>query len=352
MNEMSEREGKIVAFLQKMTSNSEDMAMLRRSLRSAGYGMMGQVETIAFNAPGSVTEERLAHARKAIVLDTETEGLDFKEHKILQLSMQQVLFDEQGILALGGFFNAYQDPGRPIDAEITRLTGITEEMVKGRAIDEAAVATFLDGTERIIAHHADFDRKMCEKWLPSSGFDNIIWDCSIEQVNWADRGERSAKLELLMLHQGMMYDAHRADSDIRATAWMLNTVDTGGRTAFAEMLENSALGHVHIFATNSPFSAKDTLKSGGYHWAADDAPVRGEAKVWHKYMTATPAALTEEAARLREAFGRDVSLTAFEWDAKNRYSDRPSRTRFQTAVPSSPMQAIGMQAELQPSFGF
>ena len=56
-------------------------------------------------------------------------------------------------------FNTFVDPGMPIPDEIVRLTGITNEDVKGAPGEEEALRAFMDfcGDRPIIAHNADFD---------------------------------------------------------------------------------------------------------------------------------------------------------------------------------------------------
>jgi DNA polymerase III subunit epsilon len=51
----------------------------------------------------------------------------------------------------------------PIPAEITDLTGITDEMVLGHPIESEAVAAFAADAAIIIAHNANFDRKFVER---------------------------------------------------------------------------------------------------------------------------------------------------------------------------------------------
>ncbi|WP_346659089.1 hypothetical protein [Bradyrhizobium sp. 163] len=53
-------------------------------------------------------------------------------------------------------FSAFNEPSEPIPAEITALTGITDEMVAGHSIDEAAVNAFVDDSVvLVIAHNVD-----------------------------------------------------------------------------------------------------------------------------------------------------------------------------------------------------
>ena len=57
----------------------------------------------------------------------------------------------------------FEDPGFSIPPEITKITGITDQMVTGHRIDDGAVDDLLSRVVLVIAHHADFDRRFLEK---------------------------------------------------------------------------------------------------------------------------------------------------------------------------------------------
>ncbi len=63
-------------------------------------------------------------------------------------------------------FNQYQDPKEPISLQITELTGITDAMVKDKAIDKEAVAQFFKDVDIIVAYNATFDRPFFDKMFP------------------------------------------------------------------------------------------------------------------------------------------------------------------------------------------
>jgi DNA polymerase-3 subunit epsilon len=93
---------------------------------------------------------------REIVLDTETTGLDPKEgHRIVEVGAVELI----GRVPTGRSFHHFINPERDIDAESTRIHGITNEKVRGMPtfgqIADDFMA-FVDGAALVI-HNAAFD---------------------------------------------------------------------------------------------------------------------------------------------------------------------------------------------------
>lgn len=319
MTTIDDRKEKLHRLLAGLTHGEAGRVLLKNTLEEIGYRLLPRVEYMIF--PEVTDPARLAEARKGIVLDCETTGLNAQEDSVIQLSMLQITYDDQGIIAVGDSFDAYRDPGIPIPEEITQITGITDAMVAGKVISDEEVAAFMRGADMVVAHNAGFDRKFVEADFPTAGFQAMGWHCSIEQIDWKSRGMKSASLEVLAQKAGFVYDAHNSRSDILATAFIL-AGDGEGVSPFSEMLAEAAAQPRHILAINSPFDAKDDLKARGYRWAAGGEPVHGFEKVWHRVIPGNPEAMAEEAVFLKDAFRKDVSLPMFAYDPLTRYSIR------------------------------
>src|ERR1700761_8297172 len=77
--------------------------------------------------------------KTAVLLDTETTGLDAQKDEVIELGMVKFDYLSDGrIVGVRDIFSAFNEPSEPIPAEITALTGITDEMVAGHRIDDAA----------------------------------------------------------------------------------------------------------------------------------------------------------------------------------------------------------------------
>ena len=114
---------------------------------------------------------------ECIVFDLETTGLSPLTCKITEIGAVKVKNGE--ILET---FNTFVDPEGHIPEEITDLTGISDEMVKGAPSQEEAVRAFLAfaGDRLLIAHNAAFDtgfiRAACERYgiaFPNAYLDTV-----------------------------------------------------------------------------------------------------------------------------------------------------------------------------------
>jgi len=216
----------------------------------------------------------------AVVLDTETTGLDPASDKIIELALVKFEYS-RATGEVGRVLEVYdglEDPGVPIPPESTALHGITDEMVRGQRLDEAAIERLLDGVGLVIAHNAEFDRPFMERRLP--GFSALAWGCSLREVPWEAVGIGSGKLEYLAYRYGFFFDAHRAETDGRALLEVLRRPfgDTGTNT-LKVLLDSAREPSLRIWATGSPFETKDVLKARGYRW-------EGEKKVWYRDLGA------------------------------------------------------------------
>ena len=204
----------------------------------------------------------------AAVVDVETTGIDPERDKIIELGI--CLFEygrnDGRIYRVIGSWDWLEDPGMPIPPEITRLTGITDQMVVGHRIDDGAVNGLLAEVVLVIAHHAAFDRRFLERRLPA-----LVakpWGCSLSDIDWRAEGIRSSALEFIAYALGFFHDGHRAANDCRATLHVLSRpLPQTGRLALAALLEKARTRSWRLWARDAPFETKDLLKARGYAWS-------------------------------------------------------------------------------------
>jgi DNA polymerase-3 subunit epsilon len=248
-----------------------DEAMAERLALTGRYRILRQLlpRPVSTMHPGE-------GAHIGIILDTETTGLDHGKDEIIELGMVAFLYDDRGIGEVIDVYSALHQPSQPISAEITRITGITDDMVEGQALDLDAIARFVAPADLVIAHNARFDRPFCERFL--LGFDVKPWACSVAEIGWAGFGFEGAKLGYLVAQGGWFHNGHRAVDDCHALLEVLAApLPKRDDTAFAHLLASSKRRRARIWAENSPFHTKDVLKGRGYRWSDGS---NGQLKSW------------------------------------------------------------------------
>jgi DNA polymerase-3 subunit epsilon len=210
-----------------------------------------------------------------------------------------------------------EDPGVSIPPEITKITGIADEMVAGHRIDDGAVNDLLSRVVLVIAHNADFDRRFLEKRLPA--FATKHWACSRFDIDWKAEGIRSSALEFVAYSLGFFHDGHRAASDCRATLHALAQRLPGrGRLALQALLEQARLPTWRLWARDAAIEKKDVLKARGYAWSPGEF---GRPKCW--YRDVSDADKAAEVSWLQaNVMGPDQAVWALRITARDRYSDR------------------------------
>ncbi|MBF0340076.1 MAG: hypothetical protein HQL95_03830 [Magnetococcales bacterium] len=215
-----------------------------------------------------------------VFLDVETTGLDTTTTKVIEVGAVPFEYGTSGrILRVlhDQIISSLQDPGEPISPDITRLTGISDDMVRGQSIDNEKLQALLIKSNLVVAHNASFDRPIAERYWPVCK--KRPWACSIKDVPWRDEGVTSSKLDYLAWKVGgFFFDGHRATEDCLAGIEILTRIlPESGRTAFDILRNNAAKKSFRIVAVDAPFESKDILKSRGYRWNTGE---NGHQKSW------------------------------------------------------------------------
>jgi DNA polymerase III subunit epsilon len=216
-----------------------------------------------------------------------------------------------------GSWEWLEDPGCSIPPEITNITGITDEMVAGRTVDNRAVDDLLSRVVLVIAHNADFDRRFLEKRLPI--FATKHWACSRFDIDWKAEGIRSSALEFVAYSSGFFHDGHRAASDCRATLHALAQPLPGtGRLALQALLEQARLPTWRLWARDAAIEKKDVLKARGYTWSPGEFE---RPRSWYRDVADADRA-TEVSWLRANVMGPNQGVWALRITARDRYSDR------------------------------
>jgi len=194
-----------------------------------------------FLVPGTDPDVRAAYAtlaqraRTAVfgfedeiaVVDLETTGWDPERDRIIEVAAAIMRGPE-----VVDRFEMLVDPLVPIPLEITKLTGITPEMLRGQPGAEKAVSALIDfiGSRDIVAHNASFDRGFVERVAGRRALSGT-WLDSLQVVRIALPRLRSHRLTDLAAAFGVDggKPAHRAMPDVEALCamWRIAMVGLG-----------------------------------------------------------------------------------------------------------------------------
>jgi DNA polymerase-3 subunit epsilon len=202
--------------------------------------------------------------RVALALDTETTGLDPALDDVIEVGAVAFTYTDDGrIGSVIGLFEGLREPTVPITEEITTITGISPDMVRGKSLDLQALQQLIESSDVIIAHNAGFDRPFCERISPL--FATKHWACSATEVPWRNLGFEGNKLAYLLYQCGFFHDGHRALDDAVALMHVLAGHHSQDRTPLALLLESARKPTMRI-EIEAPYELRMELRKRGYRW--------------------------------------------------------------------------------------
>lgn len=169
------------------------------------------------------------HEMPFLALDVETTGLDAAANRVIELALVPFnMPDEKN-------FSQLFSVGEPLPHEITQITGISDDMLKGKPVFKESAdecLRLLHKASFVVAYNAKFDRPFLEsemaridKILPDLAWiDPFVFICEL------DRFKRGKKLSDAAKRWGVnLENAHRALADAQAAGkLMLKMTDAVG----------------------------------------------------------------------------------------------------------------------------
>ena len=156
-----------------------------------------------------------------VVFDLETTGLSASEgDSIIEIGAVKMQNGE-----IIDTFDLFVDPKRELNEEIIKITGITNEMLKGAVDEKTAVERFMDfiGDCSVVAHNAKFDMSfinMAFLKYDLGRFSNTVID-TLGLSRYLESNQRYHNLATLVIRYDIPWDEdkhHRANYDAEGTA--------------------------------------------------------------------------------------------------------------------------------------
>lgn len=249
-----------------------------------------------------------------VIVDVETTGLEAETDRIIELGLVRASYSPSAkrLTTIHDAYSRYEDPGRPIPELITRITGITDDDVAGRHIDDAWVGMMMAGDPLVLAHNAPFDCGFLEARFPA--FDGQRWGCTaseiLERAGLREPQARVPAAQAQQLLRGPSRQHRLPRHRLAAGATPRWLCPAAGQRGAADR-RGAAFG--------APFEVKDLLKARGYRWHPGDA---GSNKCWWCEIPETSLAAEREF----------LDATYYQGAERAAYEFRDARRRHRNAV--------------------
>lgn len=181
-----------------------------------GYLVEGQAPIVTGQVDGLLSEQTY------VVFDLETTGLSSRNDEIIEIGAVRLRGGE-----IIEQFSTFVDPGHPVSAETTRITGITSEMLSGAPVPAEALSRFqaFAGECVLVAHNAEFDMSFLKAktalYLGRKDNHSYLDTLALARTVWPEL--KNHKLDTiageLQIHMGQH---HRAADDAHTTARILH----------------------------------------------------------------------------------------------------------------------------------
>ncbi|HEV7690672.1 MAG TPA: DNA polymerase III subunit epsilon [Hyphomonadaceae bacterium] len=228
---------------------------------------------------------------REIVFDTETTGFDHdKDDRIVEVGCVELV----NYLPTGKEFQIYINPGRAMGEGAMRVTGITNDMLKGKPsfshpdVVDRLMEFF--GDSIIVAHNAEFDRNFLNAELTRLGRATVPKDRFVDTVVLAreHRPGSPASLDAVCKRFNISLEGrelHGALKDARLLSMCYLELKGGRERAFDFAAKNNGAAAQAANIARAPRPTPLAPRIHAEEQAAHDAFVAtlGEAAIWKKY---------------------------------------------------------------------
>lgn len=162
--------------------------------------------------------------RPIVIVDLETTGLSPHKHKITEIAAVKIINNE-----IIEEFQTLINPETQIPRFITKLTGITNDMVKDQPKIKEVLPQLKQfiGDSLIVGHNISFDYNFLQEnfWRHENFLLTNDTLCTMKLARRMHNDLPSKKLSMICEYYGLVNEqAHRAMSDVKATYGILNNM--------------------------------------------------------------------------------------------------------------------------------
>ena len=236
-----------------------------------------RIPTVATAPADGPPELPRSSAQRLLILDTETTGLDPRQHQCIEVGA--VLFDvpRRAVLSQISFLlPCDQNPARSvngIDPEVSRLPQPWPQALE-------CFEAMLAAADVVLAHNAAFDRQ----WFGQGPLPAIDkpWLCSMEDLRWpAERQLRATPSvrDLALAYGVPVWAAHRALTDCIYLAQVFE------RCPELERLLQAGLEPRRLYRARLSYEERHKAREAGFRW---NEPISG---AWSRRLSEQEAAL-------------------------------------------------------------
>lgn len=240
--------------------------------RSDDYRVLSRIRPQSSYAPADGRP-----VKRALLVDSETTGLDNENDLAIEVCLLPFTFiEETGEIVdvlVDEMYVGLQEPPFPLEPKITRITGLTDEKLRGQRFDMDRIEALARTVNVVIAHHASFDRRIFERL--DKEFAKKVWMCTQQMIPWAEEGVMGTKQEYIATSLGLFYDAHRAQSDCEALLYiMAQPLPRSDRMPLSVMINEVRRPLYAVQLPVIPFKQASYVKQDlfrlGYHFPRDE----------------------------------------------------------------------------------
>lgn len=199
--------------------------------------------------------------------DCETTGLSHETDLVTEIGA--VAWDTVSNMPIA-FFSTLLKIDRPLPKEIIALTGITDAMLAGFALNQhdgwQKFFDFCSWADSLMAHNAPFDMGFAQK-RSNGKIKDVIIDSAVD-VPYPETITTRKLTHLAAEHGFVNPFPHRAVTDV------LTMLTIASKYNWDEIIANAKTPSIEIFAKVS-YEQKDLAKANGFRW-------NGDRRTWSK----------------------------------------------------------------------